>query len=77
MYRESWLVQQYRDFIEKQTRVNQALIELSKEFSIPLVATNDFHYLEREDWRAHEILLNIQSVNLVRFGKKILLGIKI
>jgi DNA polymerase-3 subunit alpha len=61
MYRESWLVQQYRDFIEKQNKVNDTLIKLSRELSIPLVATNDFHYLDREDWRAHEILLNIQS----------------
>lgn len=61
MYRESWLVQQYRDFIEKQNKVNEVLIDLSRKHSIPLVATNDFHYLDREDWRAHEILLNVQS----------------
>lgn len=61
MYRETWLVQQYRDFIEKQSKVNETLIRLSRELSIPLVATNDFHYLDREDWRAHEILLNVQS----------------
>lgn len=61
MYKESWLVQQYRDFIDKQNKVNQVLIELSQKHSIPLVATNDFHYLDREDWRAHEILLNVQS----------------
>lgn len=61
MYKESWLVQQYRDFIDKQNKVNQVLIELSQKHSIPLVVTNDFHYLDREDWRAHEILLNVQS----------------
>lgn len=61
MYRESWLVQQYRDFIEKQNKVNETLIRLSRELSIPLVATNDFHYLDQEDWKAHEILLNVQS----------------
>src|SRR5690606_20241681 len=32
-----------------------------KEYSIPLVATNDIHYIDQGDWRAHEILLNIQS----------------
>lgn len=61
MYQESWLVQQYQDYINKQQKVNEALIELSKEFSVKLVATNDSHYIQREDWRAHEILLNIQS----------------
>jgi DNA polymerase III subunit alpha len=61
MYQESWLVQQYQEFIGRQEKVNEALIELSKQHLIPLVATNDVHYLEREDWRAHEILMNIQS----------------
>ena len=37
------------------------MIELSRELNIPLVATNDSHYMERDDWRAHEILCNIQS----------------
>jgi DNA polymerase-3 subunit alpha len=33
--------------------------ELSKKTGIPLVATNDCHYLMREDWRAHDILVCI------------------
>jgi len=37
------------------------LRNLSKEYGIKTVATNDIHYIERDDWRAHEILLNIQS----------------
>jgi DNA polymerase III subunit alpha len=61
MYQESWLLQQYQDFIGRQEKVNAALLALSQEHGIPLVATNDVHYMDREDWRAHEILLNIQS----------------
>lgn len=61
MHQESWLVQQYQDYIQKQQKINQALIAYGKKYSIPLVATNDVHYLEREDWKAHEILINIQS----------------
>jgi len=61
MDRESWLVQKARDFSNNQQAVNAKLIELSKQFNIRLVATNDVHYIDREDWRAHEILLNIQS----------------
>ncbi|MGB9604696.1 MAG: DNA polymerase III subunit alpha, partial [Bryobacteraceae bacterium] len=37
------------------------LVRLSQETGIPLVATNDTHYLRREDARAHEILLCIQT----------------
>lgn len=47
--------------IEEQSLVNQKLIKLSKETGIPLIATNDAHYLRREDARAHEILLCIQT----------------
>ncbi len=58
---EPWLGENFRDFVEKEARCNQKLVQLSKELSIPLVATHSIHYLERGDWRAHEILLNIQS----------------
>lgn len=51
--------------IEEQNLVNQSLIKLSRETGIPLVATNDAHYLRREDAKAHEVLLCIQT------GKKI------
>ena len=51
--------------IEEQNYVNQTLIKMSKETGIPLVATNDAHYLRREDAKAHEVLLCIQT------GKKI------
>lgn len=44
-----------------QEKVNAALLEMSQELSIPLVATNDCHYLEPRDARAHEILLCIQT----------------
>lgn len=58
---ESWLMQQYQDYISKQTKVNHLLIEVARKHNIKIVATNDSHYIDREDWRAHEILLNIQS----------------
>lgn len=67
---ETWVQQMYRDFIEKQRRVNDRLIEASRRFGIPLVATNDSHYLEPEDCKAHEILLNIQSGEPVEIWEK-------
>ena len=45
--------------MSEQTKVNQVLINLSKEFDIPLIATNDTHYLLREHAAAHEVLLCI------------------
>lgn len=47
--------------IEEQRTVNEKLIDLSKETGIPLVATNDVHYVNKEDAVAHEILLCIQT----------------
>jgi DNA polymerase III subunit alpha len=51
--------------IEEQRRVNQALLRLHGKSGLPLVATNDAHYLRREDHQAHDVLLCIGS------GKKV------
>jgi len=58
---EGWIYQQYQDYVAKQKKINTLLIEMSKSLDIKLVATNDCHYIEREDYKAHEILINIQS----------------
>ena len=47
--------------IPEQVRVNDVLIQMGRELGIPLVATNDCHYLRRSDARAQEILLCIQT----------------
>ncbi len=73
-HQESWLLQQYEDYIKKQERINEALISASKELNVPLVATNDSHYINREDWRAHEILLNVQSGEPCEIWEKDSLG---
>ncbi|MGQ9795755.1 DNA polymerase III subunit alpha [Desulfosoma sp.] len=52
--------------IPEQAIVNEKIIALAKETGLPLVATNDCHYLKRSDARAHDILLCIQT------GKNIL-----
>lgn len=47
--------------IPEQKIANQGLVELSKELSIPLIATNDCHYLNAEHAEAHNVLLCIQT----------------
>lgn len=59
--REGWLLQNYRDYVRNQEIVVQRLSSLGKELGIRCVATQGTHYLERGDWKAHEILMNIQS----------------
>jgi DNA polymerase-3 subunit alpha len=47
--------------LEQDTRVNPLINRLSQETGIPLVATNDSHYLRRDDARAHDILMCIST----------------
>ncbi len=60
--------------IEQQAAVNRELIRLSEETGIPLVATNDCHYLREQDSKMHQILLciqtnhTIQDPNTMEFG---------
>ena len=51
--------------IPEQKTVNAALVRMSKELDIPLVATNDIHHTYAEDAQAHDILLCIQTSKLV------------
>ena len=51
--------------IPEQKTVNQALLRMSKELMIPLVATNDIHYTYAEDAEPHDLLLCLQT------GKKV------
>src|SRR5579863_9063770 len=47
--------------LEIEKNINPHLVKLSKETGIPLVATNDCHYLHHEDAHAQEVLLCIQT----------------
>ncbi len=51
--------------LEEQRRVNRALTRIAERTGLPLVATNDAHYLFREDAQAHDVLLCIGT------GKKV------
>ena len=47
--------------IKAQKQVNAQIIRLSEETGIPLIATNDAHYLRREDAEMQDILMCIQT----------------
>ena len=57
--------------IPEQEIVNENLIEISQELSIPVVASNDIHYINKEDARAHEILLCIQTATNLSDPKRL------
>ena len=47
--------------MKEQKIVNRSLIKLSREIDIPLIVSNDVHYIEREDAKVHDVLLCIQT----------------
>ena len=47
--------------LPEQKTVNRALAEISKKLGIPLLASNDVHYMRRDDALAHDVLLCIQT----------------
>ncbi|MBQ9850983.1 MAG: DNA polymerase III subunit alpha [Clostridia bacterium] len=47
--------------LDEQLRINPELIKLSKETGIPLVATNDAHYVEKSDYKMQQVLICIQT----------------
>ncbi|MBN2645893.1 MAG: DNA polymerase III subunit alpha [Desulfuromonadaceae bacterium] len=59
--RERFYLELQENNIPEQSTANEGLISLSRELGLPLVATNDCHYLTREDAYAHEVLLCIQT----------------
>src|SRR5574341_1301442 len=52
--------------IPDQKKANRWLMEQSKKQSIPLIATNDCHYVHREDHDAHDALLCIETGNMLQ-----------
>ena len=58
---ESFFIEIQHHGTDRDARVRTQLIELARELEMPLVATNDIHYLAAEDKLAHEVLLNIRA----------------
>src|SRR5260221_6340182 len=59
--KDRFLLEVQRHGIDRQDRVNEALTGFGKEFGLRLVATNDLHYVHREDSEAHDVLLCLQT----------------
>jgi DNA polymerase-3 subunit alpha len=50
--------------------VTEAMFKLEKDLDIPLIATNDSHYIESDDSRAHEVLLCVQTAGSMNDPKR-------
>ena len=61
VFGDDYYIEIQNNGIQEQVLANQKLVQLAKKLNIPLVATNDAHYLKREDSYNHEVLLCIQT----------------
>ncbi len=62
---ENFFLELHDHGIEEQKRVNTKLISMGRELGIGLVATNDCHYIRKQDANAHDILLSIQTATTI------------
>ena len=56
--------------LEPDKGVMEAMFRMEKDLDIPLIATNDSHYIEDQDSRAHEILLCVQTAGSMNDPKR-------
>ncbi len=61
IFKDDFFLEVQANGIQEQAIVNNLIYNLSKDLHIPLVATNDVHYLDMEDAKAHDVLLCIQT----------------
>ena len=61
LFPDRYYIELQENTLPEQDIANGRLLELSREMGLPLVATNDCHYLKREDAKAHEALLCLQT----------------
>lgn len=72
--KENFYIELQHNGIDEQVLANQGLIRLARELGVQMIATNDAHYLNREDSYSHEVLLCVQTgkkmtdIDRMRFG---------
>ncbi|MBC7651566.1 MAG: DNA polymerase III subunit alpha, partial [Deinococcales bacterium] len=61
LFGEDYYIEIQRHQIKEQEIVNQTLLKFAKKHLVPVIATNDSHYTEQDDYNAHDILLCINT----------------
>jgi len=61
MFGEDYFIELQRHNIKEQEKINQTLLTFAKKYNVPVIATNDSHYTDQEDYNAHDILLCINT----------------
>ena len=61
LFGEDYYIEIQRHQIKEQEIINQTLLKFSKKHNVPVIATNDSHYTNQDDYNAHDILLCINT----------------
>lgn len=61
LFGDDYYVELQRHGLEDQNRCNEVLKKWAREFNVKMIATNDSHYIEKEDSEAHDVLLALQT----------------
>lgn len=61
IFQEDYYVELQRHGMPEQDKVNEVLIKLARKYKVKIIASNDSHYVDIEDYNAHDILLCINT----------------
>ncbi|HEX6427868.1 MAG TPA: DNA polymerase III subunit alpha, partial [Niastella sp.] len=61
LFGEDYFIEIQRHEIKEQEIINQTLLKFAKKYNVPVIATNDSHYTDQDDYNAHDILLCINT----------------
>ncbi|HXS35224.1 MAG TPA: DNA polymerase III subunit alpha [Flavipsychrobacter sp.] len=61
VFGDDYYVEMQRHDIPEQIKANEVLVRFAHKYNVPMIASNDSHYVDREDYNAHDILLCINT----------------
>ncbi len=61
LFGDNYYIELQRHGLKEQEIINTVLLKFSKKYNVPVIATNDSHYTDRDDFNAHDILLCINT----------------
>ena len=61
IFGDDYIIELQRHNMKEQEIINQVLLKFAKKYNVPVIATNDSHYTDRDDYNAHDILLCINT----------------
>jgi DNA polymerase III subunit alpha len=61
VFQDDYYVEMQRHGIPQQDKVNEVLVRLARKYNVKIIASNDSHYVNQDDFNAHDILLCINT----------------